>query len=205
MVMTEYERSGVFRQKENLCTSCARICMGDTEKGCSWSAELKPVKGWEAIPIYSPDGSFYTWQVNRCPKFIRGIYRPLCNEEGVVRLLEQAMTIARKDYISNRESDRKAIEMFIQKFVPDCEGGIEALRKAAAEHDKQNNTRRIRACRWIVFNENTVHEFAECEDCGHEVTSDKTYYSHGAHKRYYPDHCPQCGAITVRRVKAEDL
>ena len=205
--MTPYELSECFRQKENLCVSCARICMGDTEKGCSWSAEFIPVKGWEATPVYDTAGEFYTYQVNRCPKFIRGMFRPLFEEEGVIQLLEKALRFAREDYISNRYNDRKACEHFIRRFVPDCDGAMEAIKKEANEHDRKNRMYRIRTSRWIIFNEGTDQEFAECEDCGYEANSNKTYYmaSIKQTKRYYPDHCPKCGAITVRRIKAEEL
>ena len=205
--MTKQESAAMFRQKENLCVSCARICMGDTPKGCSWSAELKPVKGWEAVPVYDSHGEFYTWQVNRCPKFVRGMYRPLCDREGMINLLEQALKVARKDYLANINNDRGAIEAFIKKFVPGCDGALEALRKDGDKYDKEHRVSRVRTSRWLIFNSGTNLEFGECEDCGQEVTSEKVFYNPMTKSdvKHYPTRCPGCGAINVKKVRVEDL
>ena len=50
---------------------------------------------------------------------------------------------------------------------------------------------------WIVFNEGTDLEFAECDNCGHESTKKKD--------EGYPWICPQCGAETMTIVMAEDV
>ena len=56
------------RDKDTLCWSCAKAC-GD----CDWSAELKPVKGWTAVPTtiignYGWD-RVNTYRVDACPEY----------------------------------------------------------------------------------------------------------------------------------------
>ena len=67
-----------------LCWECGKACT----KGCSWSAEFIPVKGWDAEETHidsMPEPSYY---VKECPEFVRdsyqhGRYRP---EEYVAHL-----------------------------------------------------------------------------------------------------------------------
>jgi len=61
-----------FKCKSQLCWDCANA----TNSGCSWSAEFKPVKGWEAERVeqriykqgYVIDS---TYRVKSCPEFVR--------------------------------------------------------------------------------------------------------------------------------------
>ena len=124
-----------LQAKESLCVNCARICMGDLEKGCSWSADLTPVEGWDATGVYGPDGQFYTYRVNRCPRFIRGIYRPLFEKEGVILVLEKALRLARKDYIHGDKVQRAECLRFIRKFVPDCDRAVAIMKREARKFD----------------------------------------------------------------------
>ena len=49
--------------KETLCWSCTRPGTGQ----CSWDREMKPVKGWTAIP--SQTDGFATFRVISCPGY----------------------------------------------------------------------------------------------------------------------------------------
>jgi len=49
--------------KSTLCWDCGNAC-----GGCSWSQELKPVKGWNA----KKSGDSFT--VKQCPKFVRNAW-----------------------------------------------------------------------------------------------------------------------------------
>ena len=68
--------SGYFNKKDQLCWSCDKACNG----GCSWSARLEPVKGWEAEPIKvkCESGRYIdSFRIRSCPlyrKEIRGAW-----------------------------------------------------------------------------------------------------------------------------------
>ena len=48
-------------KNEQLCWRCKKAC-----KGCSWSRDFKPVKGWTALPSKNyPDG----YRIISCPEF----------------------------------------------------------------------------------------------------------------------------------------
>ena len=59
-----------------LCWDCANYAYG-----CSWSEELKPVKGWDAIP--TKNQYFSSYIVRACPKFDRD-----AQQHGMLRLGE---------------------------------------------------------------------------------------------------------------------
>ena len=50
-----------------LCWDCA-----NATGGCSWSDNLRPVKGWEAKRTHKKE--FDSWLVINCPKFERDAY-----------------------------------------------------------------------------------------------------------------------------------
>lgn len=62
--------------KATLCWDCANYAYG-----CSWSEELKPVKGWDAIP--TKNQYFSSYIVLACPKFDRD-----AQKNGMLRLGE---------------------------------------------------------------------------------------------------------------------
>lgn len=49
-----------------LCNSCARA-----GGHCSWSNNLTPIKGWDAEPAFDTSGNFYTWQIKKCPLYMK--------------------------------------------------------------------------------------------------------------------------------------
>lgn len=62
-----------------------------------------------------------------------------------------------------------------------------------------DNSGEIVPVNWIVFNQGTNLEFAECSWCEHEIEPDVTV------RNWYPDVCPKCGAAIAGRVRAEDV
>ena len=60
------------RTKDTLCWSCAKAC-GD----CDWSAELKPVNGWTAVPTLIHDnhgGDIQrSYRVDACPEYVNDV------------------------------------------------------------------------------------------------------------------------------------
>lgn len=56
-------------EKKQLCWRCKNAC-----GGCSWSAFLKPVDGWDATPVIIKDstGNISSYKIQKCPKFIKG-------------------------------------------------------------------------------------------------------------------------------------
>lgn len=66
-----------MQNKQSLCWSCARFC-----GNCSWSADFKPVKGWEAKPtIIRSDGMDETesYHVINCPLFKDDTHKYKCD------------------------------------------------------------------------------------------------------------------------------
>ena len=63
-------------QKQTLCWSCKHAVpkMVDCKyvKGCSWSIEQKPVKGWAAEPHHIATDDVYSYYVQACPQFEKG-------------------------------------------------------------------------------------------------------------------------------------
>ena len=65
-----------FAKKDQLCWSCDKACNG----GCSWSARLEPVKGWDAEPIKvkQENGRYIdSFRIKECPlykKEVRGAW-----------------------------------------------------------------------------------------------------------------------------------
>lgn len=58
-------------ERGQLCWSCKHATNATRE--CSWSRELKPVKGWTAKPVIIKEEDGYTcrtYQILKCPKFI---------------------------------------------------------------------------------------------------------------------------------------
>lgn len=53
-------------KNEQLCWSCGNSC-----GGCLWSSCLKPIKGWEAIPVVVKDseGDIRTYKIKKCPQY----------------------------------------------------------------------------------------------------------------------------------------
>lgn len=53
-------------EDEHPCWSCANAC-----GGCSWSENLTPVEGWDAIPIIVKDdeGDIRTYTIHSCPQY----------------------------------------------------------------------------------------------------------------------------------------
>lgn len=62
--------------------------------------------------------------------------------------------------------------------------------------------------RWIVYNEGTGLEFAECEHCGHEKEPWYTDYETEEtqwRETTYPNKCPMCLARMEGRIRAEEI
>lgn len=55
--------------KGQLCWKCENACAG-----CSWSKNLIPVVGWDAVRVVVKDsmGDFDTYRIKKCPQFIHG-------------------------------------------------------------------------------------------------------------------------------------
>lgn len=68
MAETGSNQFGV-RGKPTICWDCANAC-----GGCNWSANLEPVKGWEAEKTRittSVRQTVESWRVIKCPEFKR--------------------------------------------------------------------------------------------------------------------------------------
>lgn len=64
--------------KELIITLASVIGFGDVpdkygKRGCAWSRDFKPVKGWDAdeTRLYS-DKPTQSYHVRQCPEFVRG-------------------------------------------------------------------------------------------------------------------------------------
>lgn len=95
--------------EQSLCWSCKNI----TTSGCDWSADYKPVKGWEAIrdekdSFYS-GGSNESWYVIDCPKFAADGEPTPVSDEGIQRLAEAIVKQAVKEYSTNYGGAIKAL------------------------------------------------------------------------------------------------
>ncbi|MBQ9709471.1 MAG: helix-turn-helix transcriptional regulator [Clostridia bacterium] len=64
------KRKADWKKGDSLCWKCANSVPDALGKrGCSWSEELRPVKGWLAEYSVKCDG-MVSWQVMECPEFI---------------------------------------------------------------------------------------------------------------------------------------
>jgi hypothetical protein len=83
----------MFDASETICIMCAKSCTS----ACSWSAELKPVEGWEAEE--NPRG----FLVRKCPEFVKETAETILpsdiDKDGMMRLLEAVAKQMREDYI----------------------------------------------------------------------------------------------------------
>lgn len=118
----------------SLCERCANINAGKDGERCSWAGRMIPVKGWTAIEACDKDtGKFYTWQVIRCPNFVDGIYRPVMDYEGCIRLIEAVLKNIRKDYPYESEAHRKIDREFVRTFIHNPDGAIDYLKNLAKD------------------------------------------------------------------------
>lgn len=147
---------GPVETRDTLCIRCGNAC----NRGCSWSDKLEPVRGWVA------EENGQGFRVVICPEFVRDT-RPDPQDfdnSAVISLLQAALRLARKDYISghgyydasaNRKgmgrmdwakihkANRDLIEKWIFGFnrqisilpLSDPEAVVEYLRREAAKHD----------------------------------------------------------------------
>ena len=56
-------------ENEQLCWNCKKAC-----GGCLWSDKDLPVPGWEAEAtiVKDSEGDFTSYEIKKCPEFIRG-------------------------------------------------------------------------------------------------------------------------------------
>ena len=75
--------------KTTLCWDCK-----NATGSCSWSEDLKPIKGWKATPtlIKSHNGDYPSYIIFECPEFKRDAY---CN--GLKRYKENENDTVRKN------------------------------------------------------------------------------------------------------------
>lgn len=118
-----------FPEKPQLCWKCSH-CTG----GCSWSDHLVPVDGWTAMQTFDKWGRPYSWLIEDCPGFVaatRGKIELSNDEEvneGVMALLEQAMKIARNDYLQTQSMNvRDEIVCFLADWLPDWQDTLKQL------------------------------------------------------------------------------
>ena len=118
----------------SLCENCANVNAGKDGERCSWAGRLIPVPGWTAIESCDKDtGKFYTWQVIRCPNYVEGIYKPVMDYDGCMRLIEAVLKSIRKCYPFEDEQQRKLDREFVRTFINDSEGAIDYLKRLARE------------------------------------------------------------------------
>jgi len=126
----------------SICWDCARAAGA---RMCSWSAELKPVEGWEAEPavVRIADGNDEpTWAVKRCPQFTRDLCEAdrdprRLDTDGCIALLEKATALARNDYIKN-PSQRGIIGWWLSGNAV----MLSAVKRQAAEYDERRKKKR---------------------------------------------------------------
>ena len=53
---------------QQLCWSCKNAVPDDVGHGCEWSEGLRPVPGWEAVPVFRQSMGD-TWSISQCPKY----------------------------------------------------------------------------------------------------------------------------------------
>ena len=69
---------------DHLCNFCARA-----SGLCSWSSELTPIEGWEAVESFDWAGDHYSYDVKKCPLFERDEPTPRRRVEQRKRLLRE--------------------------------------------------------------------------------------------------------------------
>ena len=95
--------------EQNLCWSCKNV----TTSGCEWSADYKPVKGWEAIkgekPNYYSGEMDIGWYVIDCPKFASDGEATPIDAGGIRALADGIVKQAVKEYNANYKSAIKSL------------------------------------------------------------------------------------------------
>ena len=136
---------------ETLCWNCANAC----SNGCSWSRELVPVDGWDAVETRKG------YLVKACPQFEKETVRVRSasdlDTDGCIELLKAAGATMYRDYMDGTgfyerdyshpetlkdtiRKNRRAIEVFLKSGVT---GGVAAVEKSAfAEYHRSGADRR---------------------------------------------------------------
>lgn len=121
------------RTKDTLCWSCSKAC-GD----CDWSAELKPVKGWTAVPTkiignYGWD-KVDTYRVESCPEYENDLHRynthvkiDLSDNKIVHEVIKQRTP---EEVLKTNKSDvRKRLEAIpeeeMRRLIDNCLTGVD--------------------------------------------------------------------------------
>ncbi len=142
---------------ETLCWNCANAC----SNGCSWSRELVPVDGWDAVETRKG------YLVKACPQFEKETVRVRSasdlDTDGCIELLKAAGATMYRDYMDGTgfyerdyshpetlkdtiRKNRRAIEVFLKSdhgrrlmMLTDPESVIRALRQHAMKYDESEN------------------------------------------------------------------
>lgn len=124
----------IWAKADQLCVMCSKAC-----GGCSWSDNLEPVEGWTAIQTYGADGLPYSYEIRECPEFaVDSLKREpdYMDEDGAVRLIQAALSLAREDYIMTKQKPGKGDEeltirdevvCFLADWVPDYREALHQL------------------------------------------------------------------------------
>ena len=153
-----------FELSDTICVDCGNACNG----GCSWSASLTPVDGWEAVE--TPRG----YKVVACPLFHSDVYvgedgkqhtdrsyREHMDNDGMIEMWSAVLRQMRRDYILGigpveqkpgmtrgevRAKNRKVIENDVKRpefcglyHIENADDVVRQLRRDLAKAIKENN------------------------------------------------------------------
>ena len=125
-----------FSPSKTLCWTCEHAV-----GGCSWADDQKPVQGWDAEETYVESAGFHSYLVHGCPEYLdsKSVNRDpqSMDTQACVRLLQRAMEIARRDYITGNEDTRFEVEQFILDWVPGGTALIAELEKQSERRNKK--------------------------------------------------------------------
>ena len=138
---TTNDQQVINEKKNTICWHCANAC-----GGCSWSDELIPVNGWNAVETrINCIGQGFI--VMGCPEYIEEApgHRKRPDEfdpDGCERLIQRMTAAAADDYIKISEMRSDVTRWFRSKMFANLSGAnpeaiISKLKILAREHDKK--------------------------------------------------------------------